>query len=109
MRVRGRVGALIEVGAGIHPELTGRENMWLYGPILGMSRAEIRRKFDSIVDFAQIPRALDTQVKYYSSGMQLRLGFSIAAHLEPDVLVVDEALAWGTPPSSPVQCSGFGS
>ena len=95
VRVRGRVGALIEVGSGIHPELTGRENIWLYGNILGISRTEIRRRFDRIVEFAQLEHAIHTQVKYFSSGMQLRLGFSIAAHLEPDVLVVDEALSVG--------------
>jgi lipopolysaccharide transport system ATP-binding protein len=95
LRVRGRVGALIEVGSGVHPELTGRENIWLYGSILGISRQDIRRRFDEIVEFAQIEGAVDTQVKYYSSGMQLRLGFSVAAHLEPEVLVVDEALSVG--------------
>jgi ABC-type polysaccharide/polyol phosphate transport system ATPase subunit len=95
LAVRGRVGALIEVGSGVHPELTGRENIWLYGSILGISRQDIRRRFDEIVEFAQLERAIDTQVKYYSSGMQLRLGFSVAAHLEPDVLVVDEALSVG--------------
>jgi ABC-type polysaccharide/polyol phosphate transport system ATPase subunit len=92
---RGRVAALMEVGSGVHPELTGRENIWLYGQILGMSRAYIRRRFDEIVAFAEIEHALDTPVKFFSSGMQLRLGFSIAAHLEPDVFVVDEALAVG--------------
>ena len=93
--MRGRVGALMEVGSGVHPELTGRENIWLYGSILGLPRTEIRRRFDEIVAFADLTRALDTQVKYYSSGMQLRLGFSIASHLEPDVFVVDEALSVG--------------
>ena len=95
IRIRGRVGALIEVGSGIHPELTGRENIWLYGRILGMSRSDIRRRFEQIVDFSELARALDTPVKMYSSGMQLRLGFAVASHLEPDVLVVDEALAVG--------------
>jgi lipopolysaccharide transport system ATP-binding protein len=95
VRVRGRVGALIEVGSGIHPELTARENIWLYGQILGLSRGEIRRRFDEIVEFAELAHALDTPVKMYSSGMQLRLGFAIASHLEPDVFVVDEALAVG--------------
>jgi ABC-type polysaccharide/polyol phosphate transport system ATPase subunit len=95
VRGRGRVGALMEVGSGIHTELTGRENIWLYGSILGISRAEIRRRFDEIVDFAQIPGAIDTPAKYYSSGMQLRLGFAIASHLEPDIFVVDEALSVG--------------
>ena len=87
VRVRGRVGALIEVSAGVHPELTGRENIWLYGSIIGLPRSEIRYRFSDIVDFSG--------VKFYSSGMQLRLGFSIASHLEPDVFVVDEALAVG--------------
>jgi ABC-type polysaccharide/polyol phosphate transport system ATPase subunit len=95
IRVRGRVGALIEVGTGMHPELTGRENVWLYGRILGIPRAEIRRRFDEIVGFAEIDEALDRPLKFFSSGMQLRLGFSLAAHLEPDVLLVDEAIAVG--------------
>jgi ABC-type polysaccharide/polyol phosphate transport system ATPase subunit len=95
VEVNGRVGALIEVGAGVHPELTGRENIWLYGQILGMTKAEIRRRFDEIVDFADLADALDTQVKMYSSGMQLRLGFSVASHLDPRVFVVDEALTVG--------------
>jgi lipopolysaccharide transport system ATP-binding protein len=95
VRVQGRVGALIEVGSGVHPELTARENIWLYGQILGLSRGDIRRRFDEIVDFAELAHALDTPVKMYSSGMQLRLGFSIASHLHPDVFVVDEALAVG--------------
>ncbi|HYD09995.1 MAG TPA: ABC transporter ATP-binding protein, partial [Acidimicrobiales bacterium] len=95
VRVRGRLAALIEVGAGVHPELTGRENIWLYGRILGMDRTEIARRFDEIVAFSELERALDMPVKMYSSGMQLRLGFSIAAHLEPEIFVVDEALAVG--------------
>jgi ABC-type polysaccharide/polyol phosphate transport system ATPase subunit len=95
VRVRGRVGALIEVGSGVHPELTGRENVWLYGSILGIPRREIASRFDEIVGFAELEPVIDTQVKYYSSGMQLRLGFAIAAHLEPEVFVVDEALAVG--------------
>lgn len=95
IRVRGRVGALIEVGTGLHPELTGRENIVLYGQILGLTRADIRRRYDEIVDFSGIADALDQPVKQYSSGMQLRLGFSLAAHLEPDVLLVDEAIAVG--------------
>ncbi len=94
-RVRGRVGALIEVGSGVHPELTALENIWLYGQILGMSKSEVRRRFDEIVAFAELELALDTPVKMYSSGMQLRLGFAIASHLDPDVFVVDEALAVG--------------
>ena len=92
---RGRVAALLEVGTGFHPELTGRENIYLNGAILGMSRAQIARRFDEIVDFSGVERFLDTPVKRYSSGMYLRLAFSVAAHLEPDVLVVDEILAVG--------------
>ncbi len=95
VRVRGRVGALIEVGSGVHPELTARENIWLYGQILGMSKADVRRRFDEIVEFAELGHVLETPVKMYSTGMQLRLGFAIASHLEPDVFVVDEALAVG--------------
>jgi ABC-type polysaccharide/polyol phosphate transport system ATPase subunit len=95
VRVRGRIGALIEVGSGVHPELTARENIWLYGQILGMSKADVRRRFDEIVEFAELEPALETPVKMYSSGMQLRLGFAIASHLDPDVFVVDEALAVG--------------
>jgi lipopolysaccharide transport system ATP-binding protein len=94
-RIRGRVASLLEVGAGFHPELTGRENIYLNGSILGMTRAEIRKKFDEIVAFAEIERFLDTPVKRYSSGMYLRLAFSVAAHLEPEILVVDEVLAVG--------------
>ena len=93
--VRGRTGALIEVGTGLHPELTGRENVMLYGRILGFSGQRIRSKFGEIVDFAGIGAAIDQPVKQYSSGMELRLGFAIAAHLEPDVLIVDEAIAVG--------------
>ena len=85
----------MEVGSGVHPELTGRENIWLYGQILGMTKADIRRRFDEIVEFSELGGAVDTPVKFFSSGMQLRLGFSIAAHLEPDIFVVDEALAVG--------------
>jgi lipopolysaccharide transport system ATP-binding protein len=93
--IRGRVASLLEVGTGFHPELTGRENIFLNGAILGMTRAEIRRKFDEIVAFAEIDRFLDTPVKRYSSGMYVRLAFAVAAHLEPEVLVVDEVLAVG--------------
>ena len=93
--VRGRIGSLLEVGTGFHPELTGRENVYLNGAILGMKRAEVDRKFDEIVAFAEIEKFIDTPVKHYSSGMYLRLGFSVAAHLEPDVLLVDEVLAVG--------------
>jgi homopolymeric O-antigen transport system ATP-binding protein len=95
VRIRGRVAALMEVGSAVHGELTGRENIWLYGQILGMSKADIRRRFDDIIEFADVGRAVDTPVKFFSSGMQLRLGFSIAAHLDPDIFVVDEALAVG--------------
>lgn len=95
VRVRGRVGALIEIGAGVHPELTGRENIWLYGSFLGFSRAGIRRRFDEIVEFAEIGSAVDRQVKHYSTGMALRLGFAIASYLEPAVFIVDESLAVG--------------
>src|SRR5438874_11584579 len=93
--VYGRVGALLEVGTGFHPELTGRENVFLNGAILGMSRAEIRKKFDEIVAFAEIEQFLDTPVKRYSSGMYMRLAFAVAAHLDPEILLVDEALAVG--------------
>jgi lipopolysaccharide transport system ATP-binding protein len=93
--VRGRVASLLEVGTGFHPELTGRENIFLNGAILGMTRAEIRKKFDEIVAFAEVERFLDTPVKRYSSGMYVRLAFSVAAHLEPEILVVDEVLAVG--------------
>jgi ABC-type polysaccharide/polyol phosphate transport system ATPase subunit len=94
-RTRGRVAALLEVGTGFHPELTGRENIFLNGAILGMSRRDLVRRFDQIVEFAGTERFLDTPIKRYSSGMQLRLAFAVAAHLEPDVLVVDEVLAVG--------------
>jgi lipopolysaccharide transport system ATP-binding protein len=93
--IRGRVGSLLEVGTGFHPELTGRENVQLNGAILGMSRREIARRFDAIVDFAGVEAFLDTPVKRYSSGMRMRLAFAVAAHLEPEVLIVDEVLAVG--------------
>jgi ABC-type polysaccharide/polyol phosphate transport system ATPase subunit len=93
--LRGRVGALIEVSAGFHPDLTGRENVYLQGAIMGMKRVEIDRKFDAIIEFAGIPEFLDTPVRRYSSGMNARLGFAIAAHLEPEVLIVDEVLSVG--------------
>ena len=95
VRLRGRVASLLEVGTGFHPELTGRENIYLNGAILGMARAEIRRKFDEIVAFAEVEKFLDTPVKRYSSGMYVRLAFAVAAHLEPEILVVDEVLAVG--------------
>jgi lipopolysaccharide transport system ATP-binding protein len=94
-RIRGRVGSLLEVGTGFHPELTGRENVFMSGAVLGMQRAEINRKFDEIIDFAGIETFLDTPVKRYSSGMQVRLGFAVAAHLEPEILFIDEVLAVG--------------
>jgi lipopolysaccharide transport system ATP-binding protein len=93
--IRGRVASLLEVGTGFHPELTGRENIYLNGAILGMSRREIERKFDEIVDFSDIERFLDTPVKRYSSGMYVRLAFAVAAHLEPEILVIDEVLSVG--------------
>jgi lipopolysaccharide transport system ATP-binding protein len=91
----GRVGSLLEVGTGFHPELTGRENTFLMGAILGMRRAEITRKFDDIVAFAEVEKFIDTPVKHYSSGMYMRLAFAVAAHLEPEILLVDEVLAVG--------------
>ncbi len=95
IRIKGRVASLLEVGTGFHPELTGRENIFLNGAILGMSRAEIKRKFDGIVDFAEVEQFLDTPVKRYSSGMYVRLAFAVAANLEPEILIVDEVLAVG--------------
>jgi len=95
VEIKGRVASLLEVGTGFHPELTGRENIFLNGAILGMSRAEIRRKFDEIVAFAEVEKFLDTPVKHYSSGMYVRLAFAVAAHLEPEILIVDEVLAVG--------------
>src|SRR4051794_40113728 len=93
--VRGRMGSLLEVGTGFHPELTGRENIYLNGSILGMSRREIARKFDEIVAFSEVEKFLETPVKRYSSGMYVRLAFAVAAHLEPEILLVDEVLAVG--------------
>jgi len=95
IRARGRIASLLEVGTGFHPDLTGRENIYLNGTILGMTRREVARKLDEIVDFAGVARYLDTPVKRYSSGMKVRLGFAVAAHLEPDILIVDEGLAVG--------------
>jgi lipopolysaccharide transport system ATP-binding protein len=94
-RIVGRVASLLEVGTGFHPELTGRENIFLNGSILGMRRAEIMRKFDAIVEFAEVERFIDTPVKYYSSGMYVRLAFAVAAHLDPEILIVDEVLSVG--------------
>jgi lipopolysaccharide transport system ATP-binding protein len=94
-RICGRVGSLLEVGSGFHPELTGRENVYLNGAIIGMKKSEINRKFDEIVSFAEVEQFIDTPVKHYSSGMYLRLAFSVAAHLEPDIMLVDEVLAVG--------------
>ena len=95
MRIRGRAASLLEVGTGFHPELTGRENIYLNGVILGMTRAHVRRRFDEIVEFADVKRFLDTPVKHFSSGMYVRLAFAVAAHLDPEILVVDEVLAVG--------------
>ena len=95
IKIKGRVGSLLEVGTGFHPELTGRENIMLNGAILGMSYKEVAEKFDQIVEFSGIEKFLDTPVKYYSSGMYVRLAFSVAAHMEPDILIVDEVLAVG--------------
>ena len=93
--IKGRVASLLEVGTGFHPELTGRENIFLNGAILGMSKAEIKKKFDEIVAFSEVEKFLDTPVKRYSSGMYVRLAFAVAAHLEPEILIVDEVLAVG--------------
>jgi len=93
--IYGRVGSLLEIGTGFHPELTGRENVYLNGAIIGMGRDEIKRKFEEIVTFAEIERFLETPVKYYSSGMYLRLAFAVAVHLEPEILILDEVLAVG--------------
>jgi lipopolysaccharide transport system ATP-binding protein len=95
IEIRGRVGSLLEVGTGFHPEMTGRENIFMNAAILGMSRQEIRRKFDEIVAFAEVDRFIDTPVKRYSSGMTVRLAFAVAAHIEPEILIVDEVLAVG--------------
>lgn len=95
VKIKGKVASLLEVGTGFHPELSGRENIFLNGAILGMSRREIQRKFDEIVDFSGVERYIDTPVKRYSSGMYVRLAFAVAAHLEPDILIVDEVLAVG--------------
>lgn len=93
--IYGRLGSLLEIGTGFHPDLTGRENVYLNGAIIGMSRSEIRRKFDEIVTFAEVEEFLDTPIKHYSSGMQVRLAFAVAAHFEPEILILDEVLAVG--------------
>ena len=95
IKARGRIASLLEVGTGFHPELSGRDNIFLNGAIMGMRRAEIKSKFDEIVDFAGVERYIDTPVKRYSSGMYVRLAFAVAAHLEPEILIVDEVLAVG--------------
>ena len=95
VELRGRIASLLEVGTGFHPELSGRENVYLSGTILGMRRKEIVRQFDAIVAFAEVERFIDTPVKRYSSGMYMRLAFAVAAHLQPDILLVDEVLAVG--------------
>src|SRR5688572_1306188 len=95
IKIEGRVASLLEVGTGFHPELTGRENVYMNGTILGMRRKEIEQKFDEIVDFSGVEKFVDTPVKFYSSGMKVRLGFAVAAHLEPEILIVDEVLAVG--------------
>lgn len=95
VKVKGRIGSLLEVGTGFHPELTGRENVFLNGAILGMNKAEVQRKFDEIVDFSGVEKFIDTPVKRYSSGMYVRLAFAVAAHLDPEILIVDEVLAVG--------------
>jgi ABC-2 type transport system ATP-binding protein len=98
VRVRGRVAGLIEVGAGFHPDLTGRENVFLNGAILGMTEAQVEERFDDIVAFSEIERFIDTEVKFYSSGMFLRLAFAVAVHTDPDVFLIDEILAVGDEP-----------
>jgi ABC-2 type transport system ATP-binding protein len=98
VRTRGRVAGLIEVGAGFHPDLSGRDNVYLNGAILGMTRAEIEERFDSIVEFSEIGQFIDTEVKFYSSGMYLRLAFSVAVHTDPEVFLIDEILAVGDEP-----------
>jgi ABC-2 type transport system ATP-binding protein len=98
VRIRGRVAGLIEVGAGFHPDLSGRDNVYLNGAILGMEREEIEAKFDSIVEFSEIGQFIDTEVKFYSSGMYLRLAFSVAVHTDPEIFLIDEILAVGDEP-----------
>src|SRR5262249_2944350 len=95
VEIKGRLASLLEVGTGFHPELTGRANIFLNGAVLGMSRQEVKRKFDQIVDFSGVENFLDTPVKRFSSGMYVRLAFAVAAHLEPDILLIDEVLAVG--------------
>ena len=101
--IRGRVGSLLEVGTGFHQELTGSENIYLNGAILGMKRDEIERKFDEIVAFAEVEKFINTPVKHYSSGMYVRLAFAVAAHMEPEILLVDEVLAVGVPVRNPMR------
>jgi len=103
--IHGRVGSLLEVGTGFHNELTGRENTYLNGAILGMKKYEIDRKFDEIVDFSEVEKFIDTPVKYYSSGMYLRLAFAVAAHMDPEILLVDEVLAVGDASSQIFHCT----
>ena len=95
IKIKGRVSSLLEVGTGFHPELTGRDNVYMNGTILGMTKKEIDKKFDEIVAFSGVEQHIDTPVKFYSSGMKVRLGFSVAAHLEPEILIIDEVLAVG--------------
>lgn len=95
VKLNGRLGSLLEVGTGFHPELSGRENVFLNGAIIGMKNREVRRKFDAIVDFAEVEKFIDTPVKFYSSGMYMRLAFAVAAHFEPEILMIDEVLAVG--------------
>ena len=104
VKARGRIASLLEVGTGFHSEMTGRENIFMNGAIMGMTKAEITRKLDEIIDFAGVERYIDTPVKRYSSGMTVRLGFAVAAHLEPEILVVDEVLAVGMPNSRTKPC-----
>ena len=107
VRIRGRIGSLLEVGTGFHPELTGRDNVFLNGAILGMNRHEVKSKFDDIVDFAGLEQFIDTPVKRYSSGMYVRLAFSVAAFLEPEILIIDEVLSVGDQQFQASACRGW--